>query len=118
MDAEQARRDLTEERRRLVEVGDFADGQRPDPAEEQEGASGQHAADYGTEVEEQMENQGLSDEARRQVGEIDAALARLDEGTWGLCVVDGKEIDGERLEALPYAARCREHQEELERSTR
>ena len=65
-----------------------------------------------------MENQGLSDEARRQVGEIDAALARLDEGTWGRCVVCGKDIDGERLEALPYAARCREHQEELERSAR
>ena len=118
MDAEQARRDLTEERRRLVELGNFADEQRPDPAEEQEGAAGQHAADYGSEVEEQMENQGLSDEARRQIGEIDAALTRLDEGTWGRCVVCGKDIDGERLEALPYAARCREHQEELERSAR
>lgn len=118
MDAEQARRDLTEERRRLVDMGDFADRQRPDPAEEQEGAAGQHAADYGSEVEEQMENQGLSDEARRQVGEIDAALARIDEGTWGRCVVCGKDIGAERLEALPYAARCMEHQAEQEHATR
>ena len=118
MDAEQARRELTEERRRLAEMGTWSDGQRPDPAEDQEGANGQHAADHGSEVEEQMELEGLSDESRRQVGEIDAALARIDDGSWGRCVVCGKDIDGERLEALPYAARCREHQEELERSAR
>ena len=118
MDVEQARRELTEERRRLTEVGSFAQEDMPDPAAEQEGALGQHPADYGSEVETQMEDQGLLDETRRQVASIDEALARIEAGTWGTCVVCGEEIDAERLEALPRADRCLEHQEELERSAR
>ena len=37
---------------------------------------------------------------------IDAALARLDEGTFGTCLKCGTEITLERLEALPYATQC------------
>jgi RNA polymerase-binding transcription factor DksA len=118
MDAEQARNDLTEERRRLTELGAWSEEHQPAPAVQQEGAMGQHPGDYGSEVEETMERQGLADEARRQVADIDAALARIDDGTWGRCVVCGNQIDDERLEARPQAERCREHQEELERSMR
>ena len=118
MDAEQARSELTDERRRLTELGSWSEEHQPAPDEQQEGSMGQHAGDLGTDVEEAMERQGLADESRRQVADIDSALARLDEGTWGRCVVCGNEIDGERLEARPQADRCREHQEQLERSTR
>ncbi|HEY2193454.1 MAG TPA: TraR/DksA family transcriptional regulator [Actinomycetospora sp.] len=118
MDAEEARRELTEERRRLTELGEWSQEHRPAPSVQQEGAMGQHSADYGSEVEESMERQGLTDEARRQVAEIDDALTRLDHGTWGRCVVCGRDIDDDRLDARPQADRCREHQEELERSSR
>ncbi len=118
MDAEQARRELTDERRRLIELGSWSEEHEPTPPIEQEGAMGQHPGDYGTDVEEWMERRGLADETRRQVAEIDAALARIDAGTWGRCVVCGIEIDAERLEARPQAERCREHQAELERSMR
>ena len=118
MDAQRARRELTEERDRLSELGSWSEGHRPVPSVDEEGAVGQHPGDRGTEVEESMEAQGLADETRRQVGEIDDALARLDTGTWGRCVVCGRDIDDERLDARPQADRCREHQEELERSAR
>ncbi|WP_433799189.1 TraR/DksA family transcriptional regulator [Actinomycetospora sp. CA-084318] len=118
MDAEQARRTLTEERRRLVELGDFTQEQKPEPAVQQEGAMGQHPGDYGTEVEEFMDAEAMEDLTARQVTEIDEALARIDDGSWGRCVVCGRDIDAERLEARPQAERCREHQEELERSSR
>lgn len=118
MDAEQARSTLTEERRRLVEVGDWNREQQPEPAVEQEGAMGQHPGDYGTEVEEFMDADAMDDLTRRQIAEIDDALRRIDDGSWGRCVVCGREIDAERLEARPQADRCREHQEELERSSR
>ena len=116
MDVEQARQELTEQRRRLTELGSWSEEHQPAPAVQQEGAMGQHPGDYGSEVEETMERQGLADESRRQVAEIDEALTRIDGGTWGRCVVCGNEIDGERLEARPQAERCREHQAELERS--
>lgn len=38
--------------------------------------------------------------------QVDAAIGRIEAGTYGLCQVCGKPIDGERLKAVPYAAHC------------
>ncbi len=46
----------------------------------------------------------LSAQALQQVVEIDAALAKLDKGTYGLCERCGQPIPQERLRALPWAA--------------
>lgn len=51
----------------------------------------------------------LSAQARDAIDEIDAALARLDAGTYGICVVSGLPIPIERLEAIPYADMRVEH---------
>ena len=48
--------------------------------------------------------------ARARVDEIDAALARMDAGTYGICVSGEDIIPKERLEALPMAAKCVMHQ--------
>lgn len=40
------------------------------------------------------------------ITEIDAALARIDAGTYGRCVSCGAEIPEERLEVRPFAGRC------------
>lgn len=45
----------------------------------------------------------LSAQARENVDEIDAALTRLDNGSYGICVASGEYIPQERLEALPQA---------------
>ncbi len=45
----------------------------------------------------------LSAQARQAVIEIDAALARIDDGTYGVCQVSGLPIPPERLEAIPWA---------------
>ncbi|GAA1728282.1 TraR/DksA family transcriptional regulator [Microbacterium paludicola] len=49
---------------------------------------------------------GLSDAARRELQEIDAALARIDAGTYGVCEVCGEPIAAGRLLARPTATRC------------
>ena len=46
----------------------------------------------------------LSAHARQAVEEIDAALERLEQGTYGICVVSEKPIPKERLRAIPWAA--------------
>jgi RNA polymerase-binding transcription factor DksA len=51
----------------------------------------------------------LSAAARQAVADIDRALARLDNSTYGLCVAGGDAIPKERLEAIPEAAVCVEH---------
>ena len=45
----------------------------------------------------------LSAQARAAIEEIDAALERLDAGTYGICRVSGEPIPEERLEAIPWA---------------
>ena len=46
----------------------------------------------------------LSAQARAAVSQIDAALDRIADGTYGICVVSGKPIPKERLQAIPWAA--------------
>ncbi len=46
----------------------------------------------------------LSAQAQQAVDEIDAALERLDNGVYGICVESGKPIPKERLEAIPWAS--------------
>jgi len=48
----------------------------------------------------------LIDAAHQQLGETEAALARLDEGTYGRCVQCQEPINPERLEVLPAARYC------------
>jgi len=41
--------------------------------------------------------------------DVERALQKLDEGTYGVCDVGGEPIGPERLEAIPWAVRCVEH---------
>lgn len=49
---------------------------------------------------------------------IESALARIDNGRYGICLKSGKQIPKERLEAIPYALYCVEYQSEIERRNR
>lgn len=49
---------------------------------------------------------GLEVEESRQIDAIRAALKRLDDGTYGICVTCEEPIAKARLEALPYATQC------------
>ena len=48
------------------------------------------------------------------LNKINEALARLDEGRYGLCYECGDEIAEARLRALPFAVRCKDCEEERE----
>ena len=50
--------------------------------------------------------EGLGRVALGEIGQIKAALSRIDLGTYGVCVKCGEDIAENRLEAVPYAARC------------
>jgi len=45
---------------------------------------------------------------------VQAAILRIDDGTYGRCVVDGGPIDDKRLESPPWTPCCLKHQQELE----
>jgi DnaK suppressor protein len=76
------------------ETGDLASG------------AGDHIADNATETYLRELDGGLEENAEHLIAEIDGALGRIEDGTYGTCVVCGKPIGEERLEAIPYARLC------------
>lgn len=66
-------------------------------------------ADSAQVTAELGENQLAIAANREHLDEIDAALARLDEGTYGVCETCGRPIGEARLDALPAARFCIEH---------
>ncbi len=57
----------------------------------------------------------LTDSQRREAIQIDAALGRMDAGEYGVCEDCGGEISLERLRALPFATRCTDCAQEIEK---
>lgn len=51
---------------------------------------------------------------REMIASVDAALAMIDEGSYGVCVSCGEAIPAGRLEIVPYATRCVECQRQQE----
>jgi DnaK suppressor protein len=50
----------------------------------------------------------------RQLGQIEAALARIEDGSYGRCAICGKPIGEERLRAVPWATLCIDDQRRQE----
>lgn len=78
-----------------------------DPADELSSAAGdQHLADHASDILDRELDDTLGENADHVIRAIDDALRRLDEGTYGTCVVCGEQIPEERLAAIPYATLC------------
>jgi DnaK suppressor protein len=91
---------LLDERSRLLAELDEISIRAPEPM-----TYGSQAA-AASQVFEQQRDLALREHTRTAVEAIDAALARLDAGTYGRCTECGNAILAERLEALPAAALC------------
>ncbi len=68
-----------------------------------------HMADIGTDNYEQEFALGLMDSERKLLREIDEALDRIEQQTYGICEGTGKPIPKARLEAQPWAKYCIEY---------
>ena len=60
-------------------------------------------------------NSQLAELESRELAQVEEALARMEDGTYGICEATGKPIPLARLQALPYATFCIEAQRELEK---
>jgi DnaK suppressor protein len=65
-----------------------------------------HLADMGTDNSETDVNVSCSQSASEEIREIDEALERIQDGSFGLCEDCGQAIPEGRLEAIPYARLC------------
>jgi len=74
-----------------------------------------HQADDATEAFEQAKGLAMRQNTERLLDQVERALARFEDGTYGLCTDCGRPIDPARLEALPYAQLCLDCQSKQER---
>jgi DnaK suppressor protein len=103
VDFELLRHRLEDERERLIErleTGCQVVGQR------QDGSGHKSEDEAATESLESWRRVALEKRIREQMAEVEHALHKLEEGTYGLCDICGQPIAPERLEALPWASLC------------
>jgi RNA polymerase-binding transcription factor DksA len=74
----------------------------------------QHPADVGTETFEQTKGLSILEQVEAQLRDVERALARLDDSTYGTCEICGRPIEPARLEARPAARYCLEDQMRVE----
>ncbi len=77
-----------------------------------------HMADIGTDNYEQEFTLGLIESERQVLREIEEALDRMRNGTYGLCVATGQPIGRARLKAHPWARHCYAYKLQLEKGQR
>jgi DnaK suppressor protein len=100
---------LVEEQRELrSQLAELESSTFSDPQSELTGetAFDEEYADSGTATFERERDLSLENNVRDLLEKIDKALARMDEGTYGLCERCGKPIEKARIKALPYASLC------------
>jgi RNA polymerase-binding transcription factor DksA len=103
---------LEEEKLRLETRIKELSGQ--DPFSDPERTNDNAASD--TEASEESDHDrvaALVDELKVQIGKVDKAIARTNDGTYGFCSVCGNMIDTDRLSVMPTATLCLTHEKEL-----
>ncbi len=63
-------------------------------------------AEQATEAEADEVLEGLENSALLEISQINAAVARIDGGTYGECATCGEPVGEKRLESIPHAAQC------------
>ncbi len=110
IDTDRFRDALLEARRRvehaLATLRDEHPGSLDDEVEEVAGTTDNHLGETASATLGREIDYTLGENSEAVLAEIDAALQRIDDGTYGTCTNCGKDISLERLEAYPAASLC------------
>ncbi len=105
-DLEARRSELLALQARLLAAAEGIIPDEEDSDEINSAAGDQHLADHASDMLEREMDWSLEENAEHILAEIETALVRIDDGTYGTCVVCGEQIPEERLVAVPYATLC------------
>ncbi len=111
IDTSEFRALLEEERRRIADAIAYLHEENPRNIEDELGelagrGSDNHLGDMATVTFDRELDEGLEQGAQQTLTQIDRALAKLDDGTFGTCERCGKPIGDARLHARPWATLC------------
>ncbi len=109
LEVDRFREALLEERKRVEAAIQNLHDENPGTLAEDAGeetAYDNHLADTATETYDRELDYTLEENSEHVLAEIDAALKRIEESTYGICTNCSTQIAEERLEALPWATLC------------
>ena len=120
IDTEHFRERLLEERKRVQGAIDYLQrenaGSDDDVTADFTSGVDNHTADTATETVDREIDYTLEENSERVLAAIDAALRRIDDGSFGVCRSCGNAIEPDRLQYLPYATLCIEDKRREERA--
>jgi|SRR5579872_2722706 len=110
MDTARFQTALLDERKRIDDAIDYLHRETPGSLEEEteeiSSVSDNHLGDAATGTVDREMDYSLEANSEQVRAQIDAALKRIDDGTYGTCTNCGRAIPEERLEAVPWASLC------------
>ena len=123
MESDAARDRLGDERERLAAMRSQYESEHLTTESESDSVSelsghAQHQADLGTETFNRERDLTILEHIEAELSDVEHALHRLDDGTYGSCEACGRPISADRLEAMPAARFCLDDQALAERETR
>lgn len=125
-----SKKQLEDFRKRLIEIRDkithdlknMSTVNAPNSNEEREETAGHahglHMADVATDMYDKEFTLGLASNDKEILQRVEAALKRIEDGTFGLCLKTKKPIKMARLKAIPYAEYSLEAQAEMEKKAK
>jgi DnaK suppressor protein len=118
VDTQRFRTILIEERERVAaaiqHLKDDHSGTIDEEVEEISGTADNHLGDTATVTLDREIDYTLEENSGEVLAAIEAALARIEDGSYGTCARCGKEIPEERLEARPWSLLCIDDQRKEE----
>jgi DnaK suppressor protein len=119
IDTDRFRTELLEERARveaaIANLRESHPGSLDDEVEEISAGSDNHVGDSATATLGREIDYTLGENSEHVLSEINVALKRIEDGTYGTCTSCGKEIAPARLEAYPWASLCIDDARKAER---
>ena len=120
VDTDRFRDLLLQERERVTKALEYLHQENPGNIEDESGEvigtlDTERFGDTATITYDRELDYTLEENSEHVLADIDAALKRIEEGTYGICTNRGEQIPEERLEARPWATLCIDCQRERER---
>jgi RNA polymerase-binding transcription factor DksA len=111
IDTAEYRQRLEDEKARLLHAVGFLEKENPGSISDElgelaEGGVDNHLGDTASALFDRELDEGLEEGARETLVEIDAALQRIQNGSYGICERCGKPIGAARLSAIPWTRLC------------
>src|SRR5207302_7176635 len=102
------RDELPEERRRVLDAIEYLHEENPGSMEDEseESPIDNHLAENATVTLDREIDYTLEENSEHVLSAIDAALARIEDGSFGNCITCGQPIAEDRLAAIPWATQC------------